>query len=83
VFLFAPEEHSHVAGGVSRGVNQSSWSGERLQAIVDKLAPEIKSADILLTPNPAAIESRPEVSEIWGKETVLNNVELERLDLEE
>ena len=68
---------------ISRGVNEVASGGDRLEAIVDKLDPEVKSADIVLTPNPAPIEERGEVSEIWGKKTVLQNVEIERLDLEE
>jgi hypothetical protein len=68
---------------ISRTANGSSSSGERLEATVDQLGDDIKSADIILTPNPAPIESLPEVSEIWGKEIILHDVKLDRLDLEE
>lgn len=46
------------------------------------LDPPVVTADVLLTPNPRHIERQPDVSEIWGKPTVLRNVPVERLDLE-
>jgi hypothetical protein len=74
----------HVWRWISQNRNGSGGGGNhQLQAIIDKLDPTILSADIVLTPDPSPIEQRPEVSEIWGKKTVIKNVEMERLDLEE
>jgi hypothetical protein len=54
-----------------------------LEARLDTLDPSITQADIHLTPNPRHVEQYPEVSEIWGKKTVLRAVPLERLDLKQ
>ena len=44
-------------------------------------AAPIKEADIILTPNPKAIEHMPSVERIWGGQIVFSNVPLKRLDL--
>jgi hypothetical protein len=54
----------------------------QLQKQIDALDPAVKRADVILTPNPGHIDSRPEVSEIWGEETIIKDVLIERLDLE-
>lgn len=67
---------------VVRTENHSASSGTQLQKRLDTLAPTVKYADIILTPNPSHIEHRPEVSEIWGAKIILRGVPIERLDLE-
>jgi len=62
--------------------NGSTSSGEQLQGSIASVAADIRSANIILTPNPAHIEHRPEVSEIWGKQVIIHDFPLERLDLE-
>ncbi|MBN2296826.1 MAG: hypothetical protein JXM70_30655 [Pirellulales bacterium] len=57
-------------------------SGGQFTKPIDKISPNTKQADIILTPNAKHIEHRPEVKEIWGKKVVLRGVLLERLDLE-
>ncbi len=54
----------------------------RPEGSVGPLDPSIRTADIVLTPNPSHIEDRPDVTEIWGKKVILRRVPLERLDLE-
>jgi hypothetical protein len=66
---------------VERENGRASSRGQ-VEGRIASVAPAIRSADIILTPNPAHIEQRPEVSEIWGKEVILYRVPLERLDLE-
>ncbi|MEI6176570.1 MAG: serine/threonine-protein kinase [Verrucomicrobiota bacterium] len=41
----------------------------------------IHEAEIVLTPNPKAVESNPDVDRIWGKEITLSHVLLSRQDL--
>jgi len=67
---------------VVRTENRSASSGTQLQKRIDTLAPSVKYADIILTPNPSHIEHRPEVSEIWGEKIILRAIPVERLDLE-
>ncbi len=62
--------------------NSTRSSGSQLQKRIDTLAPSVKYADIILTPNPSHIEHRPEVSEIWGEKIILRAIPVERLDLE-
>jgi hypothetical protein len=52
------------------------------ETVVPALDPSLRAVDLILTPNPRAIEHRPEVSEIWGKKLVLEKVPLERLDVD-
>lgn len=58
-----------------------SGSGELFSVGIGPLDPEIKEAEILLTPNPKTIESWPRVDRIWGKEIVFSHVPLSRQDL--
>ena len=67
---------------VVQSQNSRASGGGQMQKRVDTLDSTIRHADIILTPNPAHIEHRPEVSEIWGGEAILPNVPIERLDLE-
>jgi hypothetical protein len=48
---------------------------------LDSLDPQIKEAEILLTPNPKAVESYAGVDRIWGKDIILRHVPLSRQDL--
>ncbi len=71
----------HVYALIEPG--RSITSGKQLQAHVDSLAPSVREADIILTPNPKHIEEHPEVEEIWGEEVVIPRVSIDRFDLEE
>ena len=48
---------------------------------IGTLAPQIQEAEIILTPNPKAVESNPDVDRIWGKEIILSHVPLARQDI--
>jgi serine/threonine protein kinase len=61
----------------------SSYGGQELTVELDRLAPEIKTADIVLTPNPKPVEERGSVDRIWGKEVFFRQVRLIRQDLGE
>ena len=61
----------------------SSRSGEELTVELDRLAPEIRTVDIVLTPNPKAVEQYASVHRIWGREVVFQQVRLIRQDLGE
>jgi hypothetical protein len=50
-------------------------------ADIDPVDPRIKTAEVVLTPNSHAAEPYSGVDWIWGKEIVLPNVPLTRLDL--
>ena len=58
-----------------------SYSGEELTVDIARPAAEIKTADIILTPNPNPIEHMASVERIWGGQIVFSNVPLKRLDL--
>ncbi len=64
-------EHGSVSGGSS--------------ALVDSLAPTVKTATVILRPDAEWAEDdlHSRVNEIWGKPIILENVPLERYDLEE
>jgi serine/threonine protein kinase len=57
--------------------------GSGLPVELDRLAPEIREAEIILTPNPRAVEHIASVDRIWGGQIVFSNVPLKRLDLGE
>jgi hypothetical protein len=59
--------------------SSGSWD---LTTNIGALDPQVKEAEIVLTPNPKAIESVPTVDRIWGKEIVFSHVPLSRQDLE-
>jgi serine/threonine protein kinase/LysM repeat protein len=59
----------------------SSSSGGELKADLDSLDPQIKEAEIVMTPNPQAVESRAGIDQIWGKDIVFSHVPLMRQDL--
>jgi hypothetical protein len=62
-------------------VHGGSYSGEELTVDIARPAAEIKTADIILTPNPNPIEHMASVERIWGGQIVFSNVPLKRLDL--
>lgn len=66
------------AGSTGVGPNASD-----LTAAVATLDPQIKEADVILTPDPKAVASRPDVDRIWGKEIVFRHIPLARQDLPE
>ncbi len=66
-----------VTGRGTRG----SGNDRELTVEIEPLYPQIKVAEILLTPNPKAVEEYPYVDRIWGKEIVLSHVPLSRQDL--
>ncbi len=48
---------------------------------LEPLDPQIKTADVVLTPNPRAVESQPGIDRIWGKAVRFRQVPVTRLDL--
>ena len=64
-----------------RTTNGSSGGSGPLSADIGTLDPQIKEAEIHLTPNPKAVEYRPGIDRIWGKEIVFSHVPLSRQDL--
>ncbi len=65
-----------------RKEGNSRSSGGHFEKRVEGVDPAVRTADVILTPNPSHIEKCPDVSEIWGGETVLRGEVLERLDSE-
>ena len=61
--------------------NGSSGDGGEFSANIEPLDPRIKEAEIVLTPNPRAMESHPDIDRIWGREIVFSHVPLSRQDL--
>jgi hypothetical protein len=58
-------------------------SGDQFRADFASLAPSIKEADIILTPNTEYVENEATIDRIWGREIVFSNVPVKRLDLGE
>jgi hypothetical protein len=56
-------------------------SGGELTAELNQVAPDIREAEIILTPNPTPVEPYAFVDRIWGREVVLNQVPLIRQDV--
>jgi serine/threonine protein kinase len=64
------------------GITQIGAGGmSELTADIGPLDVQIKEAEILLTPNPKAVEEFPYVDRIWGKDIVISHVPLSRQDL--
>jgi len=63
------------------GSRTSTTGNNVLEADLDSLAPQIQEADVVLDPDPQAIESAPTVGHIWGREIVIPHVPLKRDDL--
>jgi hypothetical protein len=66
-----------------RSSEHSMGSGDQLGTDLDVPNPQIKEADLILTPNPRRIEAIPGVTNVWGKEVVFTRVPLTRQDLVE
>jgi hypothetical protein len=64
-----------------RADGSSASGGSEFTAVIGPLDPQIREAQILLTPNPKAIDSHPGVDLIWGREAVFSHVPLSRQDL--
>jgi len=58
-----------------------TYSGTEQSADLDALPPTVKEAEILLTPNPQAVEHIASITRIWGKPVVFPHVALSRQDL--
>jgi len=54
---------------------------EDMAVDIGELNPEIREADVFLTPDTNAVVSHPGVDRIWGKEIIFHHVPLTRLDL--
>lgn len=50
-------------------------------ADIGRLDPQITEAEVLLVPDPQAVESHPSVDRIWGRDIVFSHVPLTRQDL--
>jgi hypothetical protein len=62
---------------------RSASSGEEMTVELDRPTPELKAADVVLTPNPKPAEQHTSVDRIWGREIVFKQVRLIRQDLGE
>ena len=65
-------------------VKRANWGAtgpHEFTVPIKPLDSQIKEAEILLTPNPKAVEEYPGIDHIWGKEIVVRNVPLSRQDL--
>ena len=60
---------------------ETSESGMELTADIHDLGPNIKEAEVILTPNTKLIESHPGIYQIWGREIVFSHVPVVRQDL--
>jgi len=72
--------------GYMHAASASNWStrsGTELEKRIDTLDPDVRTVDLILTPNPKALERYPQVKEIWGEKVILRDVPLERFDLAE
>ncbi len=68
----------HLEGKAESTRGNSNWE---LTADIGPLDPQVKEAEIVLAPDPKAIESNPGVTRIWGKDIILPHVPLTRQDL--
>jgi hypothetical protein len=64
-----------------RTAKGSAGSGRELSASLEALDPQMREADVVLTPDPALIEPQPGVDRVWGREVVFKHVPLVRQDL--
>jgi hypothetical protein len=55
--------------------------GTELTTDLALLPPEIREADVILTPNPTPVELIPSMDRIWGREIVFSHFPLSRQDL--
>jgi serine/threonine protein kinase len=62
------------------GKSTTQTEGE-LTADIGQLDPQIKEADVILAPDPKAVELHSGIDRLWGKEIVFSHVPLLRQDL--
>ena len=48
---------------------------------LDALDPQIKTADVIFSPDPDAVESHSQINRIWGRDVIFSKVPLTRLDV--
>jgi hypothetical protein len=70
---------SIFTGRTGNNASSSSMTGSH---VIKSLAPDVRSIDILLTPDPKNAERFVGVEQIWGVEHKIENVKLERSDLQ-
>ena len=80
------------AGGQTVTLGSPLWAGKRpngqfgpnspnqLTADIKPLAPDVRQADVILTPNPKPVEEVAGIDRIWGKKVVFEGVPLTRQD---
>ncbi len=68
----------YIATGSGR-----SYGNMRQNLYIDSLDPQIKTADVILTPNPRYVYNRTNVEAIWGKPITIKDVPIYRYDLQE
>ena len=56
-------------------------TNEELTVDLPRPGPEVKQANVVLTPNPQPLERVATVDRIWGKEIIFRDVPLNRQDL--
>ena len=59
----------------------NSGGGSELTVDLELPSPDIREAEILLTPSPKQVESDPAVDRIWGKPVTFSRIPLKRLDV--
>jgi hypothetical protein len=71
-------------GSIFTGRIGSNSSSSRMTAsqVIKTLAADVRSIDILLTPDPKNAEDFVGVERIWGVEHKIENVKLERFDIQ-
>jgi hypothetical protein len=52
-----------------------------LKADIDALDPQVKEAEVILTPNSGPVEPLAAVQRIWGKEIKFSHLPLARYDI--
>ena len=74
------EGREYPAGMVAYDTNISS--GSRHKVVLDSIGPSVRTADVILRPNPDRVMSWPATTRIWGKPIEFKDVPIERDDLE-
>ncbi len=70
-----------AARGTRAGFVPNSGSRSELSADIKPLSPEVQEAEVVLTPNPKAVEKEGSIDRIWGRAIVFPHVRLVRQDL--
>lgn len=58
-------------------------SGSAVEIPIDALSADVRTADIILTPNPSHLYPHQEVDKAWGKPIEINDIPIFRYDLQE